>query len=307
MASRLARSAAGKLLHALRAINSPIGSPKLTQTPSPPGAALRPTFARTTLPAITSLASNRYASSGVPAEEPKKKAQSILDSLPGNSLLSKTAILSSAAGVSIYAISNEYYIVNEETVIAFCLLSVWAGLIRYGGPMYKEWAEAQNEKIKGILNAARADHTQAVKDRIENVQQMGSVVDVTKILFEVSKVRIDDVLAVLRGVVANYAARKPPSSRLRRTNLSRRLLSPRKPRLFWTPGFGTRARSSSVNRGNWPRLLSLRSTRSSKIPRSCNRFYSKASLKSRVSLAMARSTRFSANSRLLEIVSSKAQ
>ncbi|KAJ3572482.1 hypothetical protein NPX13_g5030 [Xylaria arbuscula] len=53
--------------------------------------------------------------------------------------------------------------------------------------MYKEWAQAQNEKIKGILNAARDDHTQAVKNRIDNVQQMGGVVDVTKALFEVSK------------------------------------------------------------------------------------------------------------------------
>jgi len=54
--------------------------------------------------------------------------------------------------------------------------------------MYSEWAEAQTEKIKNILNAARADHTQAVKNRIENVQQMSGVVDVTKALFEVSKV-----------------------------------------------------------------------------------------------------------------------
>jgi F-type H+-transporting ATPase subunit b len=102
-------------------------------------------------------------------------------------LISKTAILSSAAGVSIWAISNELYVVNEETVVAFALLAVWGSLIKFGGPMYKEWAEAQNAKIKNILNAARADHTQAVKDRIENVQQMGGVVDTTKALFEVSK------------------------------------------------------------------------------------------------------------------------
>ena len=71
--------------------------------------------------------------------------------------------------------------------MAFCLLSVWGALIKYGGPMYKEWAEAQNAKIKGILNAARADHTQAVQDRIDNVSQMGGVIDTTKALFEVSK------------------------------------------------------------------------------------------------------------------------
>lgn len=144
------------------------------------------------MPVLASSAvnSNRYASSNVPSkspEDPKTKAASILDSLPGNSLLSKSAILSSAAGLSIYAISSEYYVVNEESVVAFCLLSVWGALIKYGGPMYKEWAEAQNAKIKGILNAARADHTQAVQDRIDNVQQMGGVIDTTKALFEVSK------------------------------------------------------------------------------------------------------------------------
>ncbi|OTB00037.1 hypothetical protein M426DRAFT_324613 [Hypoxylon sp. CI-4A] len=147
-------------------------------------ARLRPSIIPRTLPAVSSLTSTRSASN-VP--EPKAKAQSIIDSLPGNNLISKTAILSSAAGLSIYGISNEYLVINEETVVAFSLLSVWGALIKYGGPMYKEWAEAQNEKIKGILNSARADHTQAVKNRIENVQQMGGVVDITKALFEISK------------------------------------------------------------------------------------------------------------------------
>lgn len=102
--------------------------------------------------------------------------------------MSKSAILSSAAGISVYAISNEYYVMNEETVVAFCLLAVWGGLIKYGGPAYKEWAEGQNEKIKNILNSARADHTEAVQTRIEGVKQMGGVVDITKNLFAVSKV-----------------------------------------------------------------------------------------------------------------------
>lgn len=136
-----------------------------------------------------SAAAVRHASN-VPAEEPKKKAQSLIDAIPGNNLFSKSAILSSVAGISIYGLSNEYYVMNEETIIAVCLLSVWGGLIKYGGPAYKEWAEAQNEKIKGILNSARADHTEAVQGRIEDVKQMGTVVEVTKNLFEVSKVNI---------------------------------------------------------------------------------------------------------------------
>ncbi|KAL2266611.1 hypothetical protein VTJ83DRAFT_5963 [Remersonia thermophila] len=173
MASRLARSAVG-------------------------AARLRPTIAPRTLPAISSLVTARQSTTGTPnpqptatstsvTPDPKTKAQSLLDALPGSNLISKTAILSSAAGLSIYAISNEYYVVNEETVVAFCLLSVWTALIKFGGPLYKEWAEAQNNKIKNILNSARADHTQAVKTRIEDVKQMSGVVDITKALFEVSK------------------------------------------------------------------------------------------------------------------------
>ena len=80
--------------------------------------------------------------------------------------------------------------INEESVVAFCLLSVFWAIGRYGGPMYKEWAESQASKIKGILNAAREEHTTAVQERIDNVKQLGGVVEVTKDLFEVSKVRL---------------------------------------------------------------------------------------------------------------------
>ncbi|KAI9778510.1 MAG: atp4 subunit B of the stator stalk of mitochondrial F1F0 ATP synthase [Geoglossum umbratile] len=161
MASRLARNAVG-------------------------AARLRPALSTRTAPTLTALTTTRYASN-VPTEEPKKKAQSILDSLPGNSLVSKTAILSAGAGISIAAISNELYVVNEETIVAFCLLSVFWAVGKYGGPMYKEWADTQIAKIKGILNTAREDHTQAVRQRIENVKELAGVIDTTKSLFEVSK------------------------------------------------------------------------------------------------------------------------
>lgn len=151
-------------------------------------ARLRPSLAQRSIPALTSMTAVRSSSSNVPAEDPKTKAASIVESLPGSGIVSKTAILSSATGLSIYALSNEYYVVNEETVVAFCLLSVWGALIKYGGPMYAEWADAQTNKIKSILESARADHAEAVKARMENVQQMASVVDITKTLFEVSKV-----------------------------------------------------------------------------------------------------------------------
>ncbi|CAD6505538.1 BgTH12-01028 [Blumeria graminis f. sp. triticale] len=150
-------------------------------------ARLRPALSAQSLPALNISLTSHRPFSGVPSEDPKKKAQSILDTLPGNSLISKTAILSTTAGVAIYALSNEYYVANEETVVAFCLLSIWTAVFKFGGPMYKEWAESQINKIKNILNSARADHTEAVKSRIESVKQLGGVVDITKTLFEVSK------------------------------------------------------------------------------------------------------------------------
>lgn len=54
--------------------------------------------------------------------------------------------------------------------------------------MYKDWADNANNKILNVLNEARADHTNAVKARIESVKKMGGVVDITKQLFAVSKV-----------------------------------------------------------------------------------------------------------------------
>ena len=156
-------------------------------------ARLRPSVpVRTTLPPLSALqlTQSRFASNNnVPTEEPKKRAQSIIDALPGNSLVSKTAILSAGAGLSIAAISNELYVMNEETVVAFCLLTVFYGIFKYGSPMYNDWAKGQIEKHKDILGQARTKHTDAVKSRIENVKQLDGVVDITKALFEVSKVQ----------------------------------------------------------------------------------------------------------------------
>ncbi|TKA82182.1 ATP synthase subunit 4, mitochondrial [Cryomyces minteri] len=162
MASRLARSAVG-------------------------AARLRPTLSIRALPAITTSITSARSASNVPAQDPKEKAKSILDSLPGNNLISKTAILSAGAGLSIAAISNELYVVNEESIVMLSLLTIFWAVGHYGGPMYKEWAESQTAKIKNILNAAREDHTAAVKQRIDNVKDLGGVIDITKSLFEVSK------------------------------------------------------------------------------------------------------------------------
>ncbi|CZT24739.1 probable ATP synthase subunit 4, mitochondrial precursor [Ramularia collo-cygni] len=148
------------------------------------GAALRPTLPRTALPALTTFATTSpRRESSVPQKDPKSAANSILEALPGNSLAAKTAILSAGAGLSVAAISNELYVVNEESIVMVSLLTIYWAVYTYAGPMYAEWAQGQQDKIKGILNAARDDHTNAVKARIDSVKDLSGVIDVTKDLF----------------------------------------------------------------------------------------------------------------------------
>ena len=55
---------------------------------------------------------------------------------------------------------------------------------------YRDWAEAQIQRIKSVLDGSRSEHTQAVKDRIKSVEQMKDVVSITEGLFSLSKVTI---------------------------------------------------------------------------------------------------------------------
>ncbi|KAI9753863.1 MAG: atp4 subunit B of the stator stalk of mitochondrial F1F0 ATP synthase [Lichina confinis] len=148
---------------------------------------LRPCIARRALPALSTPVASVRAASNVPSEDPKSKAQSIIDSLPGSSLVSKTAILSAGAGLSVAAISNEIYVVNEESIIALSLLTVYYAIFKYGGPAYTKFADGYIQRMKDILYSAKEDHKAAVVQRMESVKELGGVVEVTKQLFDVSK------------------------------------------------------------------------------------------------------------------------
>ncbi|KAF2836574.1 ATP synthase subunit 4 mitochondrial precursor [Patellaria atrata CBS 101060] len=161
---------------ASRLVRSAVGAARVRPTPT----------LRLVPPISTQVTSARYASN-VPVEDPKQKAQSLFDSLPGNNPVAKAAILSAGAGLSAFAISNELYVVNEESIVALSLLTIFWAVGKYGGPMYSEWAKGQNEKVKNILNQARENHTASVKERIDNVKNLEGVTDITKALFEVSK------------------------------------------------------------------------------------------------------------------------
>lgn len=82
---------------------------------------------------------------------------------------------------------------NEETVVLVStaiVIGYLGTLIR--GP-YRDWADGHINRIKDILQSSRKEHTDAVRSRIESVQKMQDVVDITKGLFELSKVGIQFV------------------------------------------------------------------------------------------------------------------
>ncbi|KAI7894097.1 uncharacterized protein EV154DRAFT_499356 [Mucor mucedo] len=120
-------------------------------------------------------------------EEPKQKANSFLDSLPGNSLISKTGYVTAATGLSAFLISKEIYVINEETLVLISSAGLLGVLIKYLREPFTNMANEHIERIKSILVQARDDHKGAVQERIEEVGQMKDLVQVTKALFELSR------------------------------------------------------------------------------------------------------------------------
>ncbi|CEQ40737.1 SPOSA6832_02377 [Sporobolomyces salmonicolor] len=162
-------------------------------------AALRTTAARAGRQAFQprALVGARFqSSSSQPA--PAAKASALIDALPGNSLVSKTGIVTLTTATAAAAISNELFVLNEEVVVlgSFVIfLGYVSSIIR---APYREWADSQiqvtigpfsraTQKVKDILNSSRQAHTDAVRGRIESVGEMKDVEALTAQLFELSK------------------------------------------------------------------------------------------------------------------------
>ena len=217
---------------------------------------------------------------------PETRASALIDMLPGNSIVSKTTWVTVGTGLSALAISKELYVANEETVIlvAFLIFATFIGRT-VSGP-YKEWADGQIEvseerrlrklsahtltrildpqKISGILNGARKEHTNAVQSRIDSVNEQRDVVDITKSLFAVAKVSSIEAFPAQycladRVFISHSEFRKPHNSR--ENPLSSRSEPRLRPRssLCLTAGCDTRLRSVKPSRSSSPRRSSRRS------------------------------------------------
>lgn len=77
-------------------------------------------------------------------QPPAERANSLINALPGNSLVSKTGFVVLSTGALATAISQELYVVNEETIVLLGSVAIFAYIAKALNAPYKEWA---NEKI----------------------------------------------------------------------------------------------------------------------------------------------------------------
>ncbi|TXT07487.1 hypothetical protein VHUM_03207 [Vanrija humicola] len=134
------------------------------------------------------VAPRAIASQCVVAEPtPDEKAAEIINAVPSTSLFTKTGGIILGVGVTAAAISTEVYVANEETVLAAAFLIIFTAIAKNIGGPYTSWANGHIDKIKSVLNGARAEHTQAVTQRIDSVNQLKDVVPLTEQLYKVAK------------------------------------------------------------------------------------------------------------------------
>ncbi|KAF8075220.1 hypothetical protein FPV67DRAFT_621344 [Lyophyllum atratum] len=119
---------------------------------------------------------------------PEQRASELIEKLPSSpGLLTKGGSAIIGTGLIAAAISQELYVVNEESIVLIASIMFFTYLGKMLREPYKEWADANIARIKKVLDGARAEHTQAVKQRIDNVAQMKDVVSLTQGLFALSK------------------------------------------------------------------------------------------------------------------------
>lgn len=111
-----------------------------------PRAAVRSAGAAPSSSAALRLAAASTSSS---AQDPKSRAASIIDALPGSGPIQKTSYITLGTGLTAAAISSELFVINEEVIVlgSFAILAtVIASAVR---TPYADWADSQIEVSAG--------------------------------------------------------------------------------------------------------------------------------------------------------------
>ncbi|KAL1733631.1 hypothetical protein EV714DRAFT_246296 [Schizophyllum commune] len=119
---------------------------------------------------------------------PEKRAEEIINNLPSKpSLVTKTGTALLGTGLAAAAISQELYVVNEESILLAGTIILFTFLAKSMREPFGNWAQGAADRVANVLNEARAEHTNAVKERLNAVAQMKDVVSLTEGLFALSK------------------------------------------------------------------------------------------------------------------------
>ncbi|KAL1738449.1 hypothetical protein HDZ31DRAFT_78356 [Schizophyllum fasciatum] len=119
---------------------------------------------------------------------PEKRAEEIINNLPAKpSLVTKTGTALLGTGLAAAAISQEIYVVNEESILLAGTIILFTFLAKSMREPFGNWAQGAADRVANVLNDARAEHTNAVKERLNAVAQMKDVVSLTEGLFSLSK------------------------------------------------------------------------------------------------------------------------
>ncbi|KAJ1679110.1 atp4 subunit B of the stator stalk of mitochondrial F1F0 ATP synthase, partial [Spiromyces aspiralis] len=129
-------------------------------------AGTRPVVARVSPAVFNAIRSYATESSGKEPVEPAKKAESIINSLPGDSIIAKTGYIATGTGLAALLISKEIYVFNEESVILAAFGAIIAILYKAIKEPYISWAQGHIQSIKNTLEQARSNHKSAVQDQI---------------------------------------------------------------------------------------------------------------------------------------------
>ncbi|KAI0339714.1 ATP synthase [Trametopsis cervina] len=122
------------------------------------------------------------------APPPNERASELINKLPSSpNLITKTGSAILGSGLIATAISQELYVMNEETVILAGFVVLISFIAKSMKGPYAEWAQGHIDRMTSVLHAARERHTQSVKDRIAGVEKMKDVVSITEGLFALSK------------------------------------------------------------------------------------------------------------------------
>lgn len=120
--------------------------------------------------------------------DPQKKAMEILNSLPNNKFISKTGFFLTSTAASLYAISNQFIVFHEESVLLFSFILFLCLFFKYIGPLFDNWANKEIKEMSEFMNGAKIKDIEKINERINELKPVINGCVVTKQLFDLSRV-----------------------------------------------------------------------------------------------------------------------